>query len=120
MADATQGTRHGFTREQLDFLREEFAQKAAQGFDRPMLMWVIGGLVAIGIAIAGILSLQIGANRAEIGSVRAEIGSVRVELREEIRENRAAIAANQAAIAELAKGQARIEAILEERLPRDR
>ena len=113
MADATQGTRHGFTREQIEFLREELGRKAAQGFDRPMLMWLIGGLVVIGLAVAGMLSLQIGANRTEIGSVRTEIGALRVELSEEIR-------ANRDAITELSKGQARIEAILEERLPRDR
>ena len=106
MADATERTRHGFTREQLDFLREEFARKAAQGFDRPTQMWLIGGLVAIGIAVASILW--------------SEIGAVRAELREEIRENRDAIGANRDAIAELAKGMARIEAILEERLPRGR
>ena len=97
MADATERTTHGFTREQLDFLRDEFARKTVQGFDRPTQMWLIGGLVAAGLAVSGVLW--------------SEIGSVRAELREEIRENRAAIA-------ELAKGQARIEAILEERLPR--
>ncbi len=57
------------------------------------------GLLALGLAVSGFLW--------------TEIGSVRTELREEIRENRAAIA-------QLAEGQARIEAILEERLPRDR
>lgn len=95
MADATEGTRHGFTPEQLAFLREEFAQRAAQGFDRPTQMWLIGGLVAIGLAVTGV--------------IWAEIGSVREEIR-----------ANRDAIAELAKGQVRIEAILEERLPRNR
>ena len=111
MADTTERTIHGFTQEQFDFLREEYARKTAQGFDRPTQMWLIGGLVAIGLAVAGMTWAQIGANRAEIGSNRTEIGSVRAELLEEIR-------ANRDAIAELAKGQARIEAILEERLPR--
>ena len=87
-------------------MQELIAHRAAQGFDRPMLMWLIGGLVAAGLAVSGVLW--------------SEIGSVRVELREEIRENRAAIAVNRDAIAELAEGQARIEVILEERLPRDR
>lgn len=68
-------------------------------------IWLFGGLLALGLAVSGVLW--------------AEIGSVRTELREEIRENRAAITANRDAIAELAEGQARIEAILEERLPRD-
>ena len=99
MAEATEGARHGFTREQFDFLQESFARKAAQGFDRPTQMWLIGGLVAIGLAVSGV--------------IWAEIGSVREEVREEIR-------ANRDAITELAKGQARIEAILEERLPRNR
>ena len=87
-------------------MQEMSARKAVQGFDRPTQMWLIGGLVAIGLAVAGMTWAQIGANRVEIGSVRAE-------LLEEIH-------ANRDAIAELAKGQARIEAILEERLPRDR
>ena len=87
-------------------MQELIAHRAVQGFDRPTQMWLTGGLVALGLAVAGVLW--------------AEIGSVRVELREEIRENRAAIAVNRDAIAELAEGQARIEAILEERLPRDR
>ena len=69
-------------------------------------MWVFGGLLALGLAVSGVLW--------------AEIGSVRTELREEIRENRAAISANRDAIAELAEAVTRIEAILEERLPRDR
>ena len=114
MADATE--RHGFTREQIEFLRETLGRPSAQGFDRPTLMWMFGGLLALGLALSGVLWAEIGSVReelgAEIGFVRAEIGSVRTELRAEIRENRAAIA-------ELAAGIARIEAILEERLPRD-
>ena len=117
MADATERTRHGFTQQQLEFLRDEFARKAVQGFDRPTQMWLIGGLVAAGLAVAGVLWAEIGSVREELGY---EIGSVRAELREEIRENRSAIAVNRDAISELAEGLARIEAILEERLPRDR
>lgn len=106
MAETTERTSHGFTREQIDFLQETFARKSVQGFDRPTLMWLFGGLLLLGLAVPGVLW--------------TEIGSVRDELRGEVRENRAAISANRAAIAELAEGQARIEAILEERLPRDR
>ena len=64
------------------------ARKSAQGFDRPTLIWMFGGLLALGLAVSGVLW--------------------------------AAISANRDAIAELAKGVTRIEAILEERLPRDR
>ena len=106
----TERTRHGFTPEQIEFLQELIARKATPGFDRPKLMCLIGGLVAAGLAVAGLLWAEIGSVREELGF---EIGSVRAELREEIRENRSAIA-------ELAKGQARIEAILDERLPRNR
>ena len=81
-----------------------------RSFDRATIMWIIGGLTALGVVAFGVL-------RAEIGSVRAEVGSLRTEMQQEIRENRAAII-------ELAKGQARMEAILEaildERLPRPR
>ena len=115
---------HGFTREQIEFLRETLGRPSTQGFDLPTLKWLIGGLVALGLVVSGFLWTEIGSLRtelgAEIGSVRAEIGSVRTELREEVRENRAAISANRDAIAGLAEGQARIEAILEERLPRAR
>ena len=80
-------------------MQDMIARKAVQGFDRPTQMWLFGGLFAAGLAVSGVLW--------------SEIGSVRAELREEIRENRDAIS-------ELAEGLARIEAILEERLPRDR
>ena len=91
-------------------MQEVIAHRTAQGFDRPTQMWLIGGLVAAGLAVSGVLWAEIGSVREEL---RAEIGSVRTELGEKI-------SANRDAIAELAKGQARIEAILEERLPRDR
>ena len=113
MADATERTRHGFTQQQLEFLRDEFARKAVQGFDRPTQMWLIGGLVVLGLVVSAFLWAEIGSVREDL---RAEISSVR----EEIRENRASIVELAKGQAELAKGQARIEAILEERLPRDR
>ena len=76
---------------------------AGRSFDRATIMWITGGLTALGVAAFSVL--------------RAEIGSLRTEMQQEIRENRAAII-------ELAKGQARMEAILEaildERLPRPR
>ena len=106
MADVTERTGHGFTREQLDFLQETFARRSAQGFDRSTLKWLFGGLFAAGLAVSGLLW--------------AEIGSVRSELRAEIRENRIAIAELAKGQAEIAKGLARLEAIIEERLPRDR
>ncbi|MXY17517.1 MAG: hypothetical protein F4145_17420 [Boseongicola sp. SB0675_bin_26] len=110
MADATERTSHGFTREQIEFLRETIGRPSAQGFDRSTLMAMFGGLVAVGLIVSGALWTEIGSVRDELRSeFRTEIASVR----EEIRENRAAIT-------ELAKGQARIEAILEERLPRAR
>ncbi len=108
MADLTD---HGFTPRQMAWLERQFA--VLRGFDRPTVMWMFGGLTALGIAASSFLWAEIGSVREEIGSVREEIDSLREELREEIRENRTAIT-------ELAKGQARIEAILEERLPRNR
>ncbi len=117
MAEATERTRHGFTREQLDFLQETFSRRSAQGFDRPTQMWPVGGLAAAGLAVSGILWAEIGSLR---DGLRAEIGSVRSDLRAEIGSVREEVRENRSAIADLAKGQARIEALLEERLPRDR
>ncbi len=69
---------------------------AGQRRSRPSARY---GLAAAGLAAFGILW--------------AEIGSVRDSPRAEVRENRAAIA-------EIAKGLARLEAVLQERLPKDR
>ena len=102
---------HGFTPQQIAWLDRQFA--AFRVFDRPTVMWMVGGLTALGIGAAGFLWAEIGSVREEIDSLREELGSEIDSLRGEVRENRAAIT-------ELAKGQARIEAILEERLPRDR
>ena len=85
----------GFTDEQVAWLErwlktslEKRWPGAGRSFDRATIMWIIGGLTALGVAAFGVLWV-------------------------EIRENRAAVV-------ELAKGQARIEAILDERLPRPR
>ena len=78
---------HGFTAEQSAWLAAQFSvAQSNTGFDKATIKWMIGGLVAIGSAVAGVIW-------------------------SEFRENRSAIT-------DLAKGQARIEAILNERLPR--
>ena len=127
-------SKHEFTPQQVTWLRQEFVQRVSIGFDRPTMMWIIGGLTGIGIAVFGILWSEIGSVRdelrTEIGSVRdelrTEISSVRDELREEISSARGEISSvreevkeNRARIVDIATGLARIEAILEERLPRN-
>ena len=137
LSDASEWIRHGFTREQADFLENKISRRPEQGFDRSTQMWLIGGLFAAGLAVSGVIWAEIGSVRqeigsvrdelgAEIGSVRQEIGSVRDELgaeigsvRQEISSFREEVLQNRAAIAELAKGLTRIETILEERLPKD-
>ena len=86
-------TQVGFTDEQVAWLErwlkaslEKRWPGAGRSFDRATILWIIGGLTALGVAAFGVLWV-------------------------EIRENRTAVV-------ELAKGQARIEAILDERLPR--
>ena len=98
VADMTKD-RHGFTQDQLDFLRETIIPKTAQGFDRPTQMWLIGGLVALGVAVAGVIW-------AEIGSVRAEIGSVR----DQVQANTTTLARIEVEITGLKESIARIEA----------
>ncbi|MCY4306204.1 MAG: hypothetical protein OXC62_15730 [Aestuariivita sp.] len=100
----------------MTWLRQEFVQRVAIGFDRPTMMWIIGGLTGIGIAAFGILWSEIGSVRDEL---RTEISSVRDELREEISSVREEVKENRARIVDIATGLARIEAILEERLPRN-
>ena len=83
--------KHGFTPEQLAWLEKRFnavRPVADRGFDRATMMWIIGGLTALGVAVSGVLY-------AEIATVRDQVQ------------------ANTAALA-------RIEVILDERLPRDR
>ena len=94
--------KHGFTPEQLAWLEKRFnavRPVVDRGFDRATIMWIVGGLTALGVAVSGVLY--------------AEIGSIREELRTEIGSVRDQVHANTAALA-------RIEAILDERLPRDR
>ena len=83
--------KHGFTPEQLAWLEKRFNSirpVADRGFDRATIMWITGGLTALGVAVSGVLY-------AEISSVRD------------------LVQANTASLA-------RIEAILNERLPSDR
>ena len=93
-------TQMAFTDAQAAWLErwlEKRCPAAGRSLDRATQMWITGGLTALGVVAFGVL--------------RAEIGSARAELQQEVRENRAAIAG-------LAKGLARIETILNERLPR--
>lgn len=70
MADAAE--RHGFTPEQIAFLEKTFERKLSNHFDTPILMWLFGGLVVLGIAASGFLW-------TEIRSVRAELGTHQIE-----------------------------------------
>ena len=107
---------HGFTPEQSAWLAAQFSvAQSNTGFDKATTKWMIGGLTALGLAATAFLWSEVGSVREEL---RNEIGSVRAELRNEIGSVRMEVRENRAAIAELAKGQARIEAILNERLPR--
>ncbi len=108
-----------FTPEQVVWLEKRINaawSQAERGFDKATLMWIIGGLTALGVAASAFLYNEIGSVRdelrAEIGTVRAEIGTVRDELRVEIGTVRAQVSDNRASLA-------RIEAILNERLPRN-
>ncbi len=108
-------TDHGFTPQQMAWLRRN-VPLSGPAFDRPTLMWLIGGLTAIGVTVSGVLWTEIGSVREEL---RGEISSVREELRGEISSVRDEVRENRTAIIELQKGQAQIRAILEERLPRN-
>ena len=123
LSDASEWIRHGFTREQADFLENKISRRPVQGFDRSTQMWLIGGLFATGLAVSGVIWAEIGSVRDElgagIGSVRDELGDEIGSVRQEISSFREEVLQNRAAIAELAKGLTRIETILEERLPKD-
>ncbi len=112
-----------FTPEQVVWLEKRINaawSQAERGFDKATLMWIIGGLTALGVAASAFLYNEIGSVRdelrTEIGTVRdelrAEIGTVRDELRVEIGTVRTQVSDNRASLA-------RIEAILNERLPRN-
>ena len=92
---------HGFTAEQSAWLAAQFsAARSNAGFDKATIKWMVGGLVAIGIAVAGAIWSEIRENRSAI----TELAKGQAELAK--------------GLAELAKDLARIEAILNERLPR--
>ena len=112
-------TKEAFSEEQIAWLERRFGagrSTAESSYDKGTLRTVAAGLFALGLAATAFLYSEIGSVRdelrselrTEIGSVRGEIGSVRGEigsLRDQVQDNRAALA--------------RIEAILDERLPRD-
>ena len=90
--------KEAFSEEQIAWLERRFGaghSTAESGYDKGTLRTVAAGLFALGLAATAFLY-------AEIGTVRGEIGS----LRDQVQDNRAALA--------------RIEAILDERLPRDK
>ena len=69
----------GFTDEQVAWLErwleaslEKRWPAAGRSFDRATIMWIIGGLTALGVAAFGVLWVEIGTLRTE---VRQEIGS---------------------------------------------
>ena len=124
MADTAE---HGFTPAQLAWLEKRFnaiRPVADRGFDRATIMWMLGGLTALGVAASSILYTEIGSVREElrreIGSVRTEIGSVREELGTEISSLRTEIGSLRDQAQANTVALARIEVILNERLPRDR
>ena len=132
MADVSTWTENGFTREQAACLEERFvaSRQEQSTFDRQTLKWLFGGIVALGILLAGALYTEIkllrtdignelAAIRTEIGSVRTEIGSVRMEIGSVRMELGNEIMANREVTAELAERLARIEGILLDRLPRN-
>ena len=111
LADTTESARHGFTPEQMDWIEGWLEALAIRSNgDRSgevsMFKRATGGLVVLGLATTGYLS--------------AQIQSVEDGLRGEIAVNREGIAENRAVIADFAKGLARIEAFLDERLLRGR
>ena len=103
---------HGFTAEQSAWLAAQFsAAQSNTGFDKATIKWMIGGLTALGLAAVAFLWSEIGSVREEL---RTEIGSVRAE----VRENRAEIGSVRDQVQANTAALARIEAILNERLPR--
>jgi len=98
---------NGFTPQQLREIDRRIKAAAGPG-DLPTLKWVIGGLFLLVLGSTAFLFEKMEASRDEL---RGEINVVRDELRGEIGAARDQIQANASALV-------RIEAILEERLPR--
>ena len=121
MADVSALTDSGFIKEQAAGLAKWLAENRTEQstIDGRTLKWLLGGIVALGVAFAGAFYTELRFVRAELGG---EIAALRMELGGEIaalrKELGGEIMANRDDIADLAQGQARIEAILEERLPR--
>lgn len=104
--------KEAFTQEQVAWLEKRFGAgrgSADPAYDKGTVRTAAAGLFALGLAASAFLYSETGSVREELRSeLRTEIGSVRSEmgaLRDQVQDNRAALA--------------RIEAILDERLPRD-
>ena len=108
-----------FTQEQIAWLERRFGagrSTGESGYDKGTLRTVAAGLFALGLAATAFLYAEVGSVRDEL---RAEIGSVQHELNAEIVSVRGEIGSLRDQVQDNRAALARIEAILDERLPRD-
>ena len=75
-----EAAKHCFTPEQLAWLEKRFdavRPVTDRAFDRATIMWIIGGLTALGVAVSGVLYAEIGSVRDQVQANTAAL--VRIE-----------------------------------------
>ncbi len=83
--------KHGFTPEQLAWLEKRFnavRPVADHGFQRATIMWIIGGLTALGVAVAGVLYAEIGSVRDQVQVNTASLARIEAILDERLPSDR--------------------------------
>lgn len=82
-----EAVKHGFTSEQLAWLEKRFdavRPVADRGFDRATIMWIIGGLTALGVAVSGVLYAEIGSVRDQVQANAAALARIEAILGERL------------------------------------
>ncbi len=79
--------KHGFTPEQLAWLESGSACRRPW-FPAGQIMWIIGGLTALGVAVAGILCAEIGSLRDQVQANTASLARIEAILDERLPSDR--------------------------------
>ena len=76
-------TVHGFTPEQLAWLdrRVNSAHPDSIAFDKSTIKWLIGGLTTLGLAVSGILYMEISSLQETIGSMQNDIRTIQSDIK---------------------------------------
>ena len=78
----TDVTTHGFTPNQITWLETRFnrAPSTHVGFDRPTIMWLLGGLAIFGLSVSGVLYSETRSVQEDVNSMQGDIRVMQTDI----------------------------------------